>query len=1059
MKIINLSINRPITVLMVYMLILITGVISFLRLPIDFLPNIGYPQLTVITTYDNSSPEEVETLITQPVEEVVSTLKGVRKVTSVSREDVSVVTIKYNWGTEMSFASLDLREKLDNIRHSLPEDAERPNIARLDPSEEPVMYISLTSRDTESVIEIQHIAENLIKRRLQQLEGIAAAELIGDREEEIEILLDEDKINAMGLDLNDLETRIQYSNYNIPGGTIKEGHYRYNIKIVGEFRDLKDIGKTPVAYGAKGNVILLSDIAEINSGYKDEKTITRLNSSRSLGLLVRKEANANTVKVCKTVRESLEQLRNDYPEIGFKVAVDQSVFINESIRSVLEAILLGGFLAFLVLFFFLSDLKSPFHISLVIPSAILTTFILMFFNKISLNIISLSGLALGVGMLVDNSIVVSENIFRHKAEGKGWKEASLSGAKEVGMAITASTLTTLAVFLPILYVKGIAASLFKQQALTVTFALISSLFVSVTMLPLLASLREARAPKKAKPKKQHKKFVRILIAIGKGIIFPFKMIIKLVKLITMLIGNLLGKLFGGIIRRFHKIYDKFALRYETLLEKALVNRGKVLLIFLVLFIAAISFLGLLDREFFPEFEQSNFTILMKLEPGSPLNQTDDIIKIVEQRLADDERIDTYFTSVGKSTEDMLSYYLEDSSNDNLAELKINLNAGIKAGEVIADYAEFMKQFPAATSFKKGDNILVSLLEFEEPGLSVVVMGDDLDLMKARAKLILDQVRANPVFNNIRNDFETEAPMITMQVNREAASVYNIPVNQIAKFVRTNISGDKISDFQRFDDKIDITLKLQNETDLTNLMDRQMNWGEKRIPLRALVTTKHVKSFEEIKRADQTRRFTISTAYTGKMDEALGELDKIVSQHSEEKVHFSVEGVNKEINGSLKSLLYALIFAIVLVYMILASQFESLKLPFIVMFVTPMGIIGVVFALILSGTAISIMSTLGMIVLSGIIVNDAILLVDYINQLRKKGETVHNSVMKAAKTRLRPILMTTFTTVLGLLPLAIGLGSGAELQSAMAVAVIGGMLTATFLTLIFIPILYSVFERE
>lgn len=1059
MKIINLSINRPITVLMVYMLILITGVISFMRLPIDFLPNIGYPQLTVITTYDNSSPGEVETLITQPVEEVVSTLKGVRKVTSVSREDVSVVTIKYNWGTEMSFASLDLREKLDNIRHNLPEDAERPNIARLDPSEEPVMYISLTSADNNSVIEIQHIAENLIKRRLQQLEGIAAADLIGDREEEIEILLDEDKINAMGLDLNSLESKIISSNFNIPGGTIKEGHYRYNIKIVGEFRDLKDIGKTPVAYGAKGNVILLSDIAIINSGYKDEKTITRLNSSRSLGLLIRKEANANTVKVCKTVRESLEQLRSDYPDIGFKVAVDQSVFINESIRSVLEAILLGGFLAFLVLFFFLSDLKSPFHISLVIPSAILTTFILMFFNKISLNIISLSGLALGVGMLVDNSIVVSENIFRHKADGKGWKEASLTGAKEVGLAITASTLTTLAVFLPILYVKGIAASLFKQQALTVTFALISSLFVSVTMLPLLASLREAKEPKIAKPKKQHKKFVRILIVMGKGIIFPFKMIIKLIRFIILFIGNILGKIFGGMIRRFHKFYDKFALKYESLLISALHNRGKVLLVFLILFIVSISLLGLLDREFFPEFEQSNFTILMKLEPGAPLDKTDEIIKMVEQRLKNDKRIDTYFTSVGKSTEDMLSYYLEDSSNDNLAELKINLKPGIKAGDVIADYAKFMEQFPAATSFKKGDNILVSLLEFEEPGLSIVVMGDDLGLMKSRAKLVLEDVRSNPIFNNIRNDFEVEAPMITMQIDRQAASIYNIPVSQIAKFVRTNISGDKISDFQRFDDKIDITLKLQNETDLTNLMDRQMNWGEKKIPLRALVTAKHIKSFEEIKRADQTRRFTISTSYTGKMDAALAELDKIVARSQEEKIHFSVEGVNNEINGSLKSLLYALLFAIVLVYMILASQFESLKLPFIVMFVTPMGIIGVVFALLLSGTAISIMSTLGMIVLSGIIVNDAILLVDYINQLRKKGESVHNSVMQAAKTRLRPILMTTFTTVLGLLPLAIGLGSGAELQSAMAVAVIGGMLTSTFLTLILIPILYTVFERE
>ena len=310
-KIIKLSINRPITVLMFYLLIIITGIISFLRLPVDFLPEVGYPQLTVITIYENSSPQEVETLISQPIEEVVSTLKGVRKVSSISRDDVSIVTLKFNWGTEMSFASLSLREKLDNIRYSLPEEAERPNIAHLDPAAEPVMYIALTSKQTNNIIQLQNITENLIKRRLQQLEGVAKADIIGDLEEEIQIILNEDKINSFGLSLENIKDQIEYSNFNITGGTIKEGHYKYNLKIVGEFQTVQDIENTPVFFGKNGSIILLKDIAEISSGFKAEKSITRLNSKRSLGLLIRKEANTNTVKVCSTLRESLQKLQEE----------------------------------------------------------------------------------------------------------------------------------------------------------------------------------------------------------------------------------------------------------------------------------------------------------------------------------------------------------------------------------------------------------------------------------------------------------------------------------------------------------------------------------------------------------------------------------------------------------------------------------------------------------------------------------------------------------------------------------------------------------------------------
>ncbi|MCD4817823.1 MAG: efflux RND transporter permease subunit [Candidatus Cloacimonetes bacterium] len=1049
MKIIKLSIERPVTVLMIYLLIAITGVISFLRLPIDFLPEIGYPQLTIITICQNSSPNEIESQISQPIEEIVSTIKGVRKVTSISRNDVSVVTLKFNWGTDMSYASLNLREKLDNIRYLLPENADRPNIVHLDPSEDPIMYIALTAK-TSNLIQIQDISENFIKRKLQQLDGVAAADIIGDQEREIKIIFDEQKIDALNLSIEQIKNKIKYSNYSISGGVIKDGQYRYNVKIVGEFTNTEDIKKTVISSSETGKNIFLKDIAEVTFSYKDKKSITRINKNPSLGMLIRKEANTNTVRVCKTIRNEIDNLKSEYSDVGFEIVVDQSVFIKESIFSVLEAILIGGLLAFIILFLFLNNLKSPIHISIVMPISILTTFILLYFNKISLNIISLSGLALGVGMLVDNSIVVSENIFRHQKAGLSWKEAAYSGTKEVGMVITASTLTTLAVFLPILYVKGIASALFRQQALTVTFSLLSSLFVSLTMLPLLSSLHFKR-----KPKRLRKKIFRILFIIAKIVFFPITMLYYILKFVF----GFFSKFIKFFSQRFQKKFDVFSIIYLNFLGKCLNHKKTTLLVFVILFVISIFVLFSLDQQFFPDVEQNEFTIQFKTEAGTPLKKTDEMIKLIEQKLSDDNRIEKYFTSVGKSTEDRLSYYLEKASSENLAEIKIIIIDEYNSNEIIADYQEIFKSFPSVIRFERGSNLFTSFLEFEEPGLIIAFEGNNLEKMRNKAKNIKEQLFSNDIFSNVHTDFESLLPMIRLQIDRDMVALYNISVDEITRFIRTNVSGEKVSEFRQFDNTIDITLETGSDLNLSQLINRNLIVNGQKIPLRSVLKVSFDRTQEEIKRIDQNRRISIYFSYSGKLSKAIEEIDKIISNNQNEEFRISLEGVNKEINQSLKSLIYALVFAILLVYMILASQFESLKLPFIVMFVAPMGVIGVSFALFFTNSSISIMSTLGMIVLSGIIVNDAILLVDLINQLRNKGIETIESITQAAQARLRPILMTTFTTVFGLLPLALGVGSGAELQSAMAIAVIGGILTSTFLTLVFIPILFYVFERR
>jgi len=1054
MKIISLSLNRPVTVAMVFLLIIITGIISFIRLPITFLPELGYPRLTIITNFANSSPEEVENLISIPIEESVSTLKSIISVTSISREDVSIVTLKYNWGTDMAYASLDLREKLDNIRYLLPDDAERPNIAKLDPNEEPIMYISLTSKQSDQISQIQKLAENLVKRRLQQLEGVASADIIGNLEEEIQIWLDEDKLGSLGLNLEVIKDRIISSNFNIPGGTIREGHYKFNLNITGEFQNLQDIRNTPIIFSQMGNVITLSDIAEVKGGYKQENNINRLNGKRTIGVLIRKEADSNTVSVCNTVKKNLNRLQQEYPFVDFAIPVDQSLFIKESILSVLEAILIGGFLAFIVLFFFLNDLKSPFHIALAIPIAILTSFILMYFSKISLNIISLSGLALGVGMLVDNSIVVSESVFRRKKEGKSWFDAALEGTKEVGLAITASTLTTLAVFLPILYVKGIAASLFKQQALTVTYSLLASLLVSVTLLPLLASLRKVKTVRKKKPGKL---FPVILNYLG----YPFR-------IIGMIAVKIVGKIFYYPVKflligqnKFEEFLQSVSKLHIRMLRNAIEQRKKYLIVFITIFLLTVLVIVFIDREFFPEFDQNSFTILLKLEPGTPLSRSDQMVTKVEKLLAEDKRIKSYFTSVGKSTDDLLSYYLEKSSSENLAEIKVNIFSRYSSNKVVSDYRQNLKKIPAVITFKQSDNFLVSILEFEEPGLSVSIFGEDLTEMRTVATRIKQALEAEQRFYNLKTDFELEKPQVRLWLDREAMTLYEISAKTVSDYIEAYITGDQVSDFHRFDDKIDISLYSGDKVDLNSLLDHQINTGNRAVPLRVLVNADLSRTLEEIRRIDQMRVFTLSFRYRGRLSVAINKLANIVEQLDKRSSGFPVKigGINKEISGSLKSLIMALFFAVILVYMILASQFESLKLPLIIMFVAPMGVIGVTLALLITGTSVSVMSTLGMIILSGIIVNDAILLVDYAKHLRAKGFSAKEAITKAASVRLRPILMTTFTTVLGLLPLAIGIGSGSELQSAMAISVIGGIIVATMLTLIFIPLLYVIVERE
>ncbi|RKY84081.1 hypothetical protein DRQ09_09125, partial [candidate division KSB1 bacterium] len=600
MHISQISVNRPVTIIMFFIAVIMIGLVSLSRLSVDLLPDLSFPSLTIQTQYPDVASEEIESFVTKPIESIISTLSGIKRITSISREGVSLVTVEFVWGTDMDFATLKVREKLDRIRNTLPSRTLKPVIIRIDPSSQPVMSISISGS---SLLRTKELSETVIKRRLEQIKGVALASVTGGMDREIKVTINPQLMNSYNVPLEKVISSLKNANFSLPGGTIKKGRFRYSLRTIGEFENINQLKNVVVGRNENGTLIYLKNIANIEDSFKKRNSITRFNGNESIGIIIQKEAGSNTVKVSGKVKKVLNQLEKEYPEIDTAVAYDQAEFISGAIKNVLRAIIYGGMLAFLVLFLFLHDFRNPVIIALSIPISIIATFILLYFANISLNMMSLSGLALGVGMLVDNSIVVLENIFRHRQEGKSRIEAAVVGAREISMPVVASTLTTIAVFLPIVFVKGVAGQLFKQQSLTVVFSLLTSLLVALTLLPVLASrffytggIKCFEIEKVEKKKKIYKS------KILKIIIFPFKVIVffiekffiifftfvkELIKYWISGIVKILNRIFNPVFVLFDNFFERFSRLYERLLLKALENKFKVILILFVAFILSL----------------------------------------------------------------------------------------------------------------------------------------------------------------------------------------------------------------------------------------------------------------------------------------------------------------------------------------------------------------------------------------------------------------------------------------------------------------------------------------
>lgn len=1084
MKITQISVKRPVTTFMFFLAIVLLGFVSLQELGVDLLPDISYPRLSVMTRYSGVAPEEMETHVTSPLEAAVSRIPGLRRVESVSKESVSYMTLEFSWGTDMDFAMLHTREKLDSAQDFLPEDVESPTIIPLDPQSKPIMILAISGE--RSLLELKEFSEELIKPRLEQIEGIGSAEIAGGVEREIQVEIDPNLLSLYELSIDQISQRIDAFNQNLQGGTIRKGRFKYALRVVGEFELVSEIGEINLKTTERRGVIRLKDVAQIKDSIKEREGITRLDGKESIGILVRKESGANTVKVTKLARLVLEEIRKEYSQIDILIVYEQAKYIENAISSVLKAIIYGGILAFLVLFIFLQELKTPAIIAVVIPISIIATFNLLYFRDITLNIMSLGGLALGVGMLVDNSIVVSESVFRHKSQGKSLLEAAFTGTKEVGMAVTASTLTTISVFLPVIYVHGVAGQLFRDQALTVTFALLSSLVVSLTLLPMLASRkfelerktekRKENEEEKGKERIEKKTKWRYVIFPYKGLRWLLYFVLKAFYFIFNIVSSFFLQLFlmifhylslplrpvvRAVFSGFNFIYQIFASRYHQFLIWCLDNKGKVLAGSLAFLILTAFLATQVPRELMPKPEASSFELNLKTPIDYSLEQTAKVVSLLEKWLGERESVEASFSQIG------IVSGLESSNPDvslNSAKIYVEVHGPTHLERTIEGLRERLGQFPDLSySIVKEQSTLIEFLAFTTAEVGLKIKGEDLDRLREIAEELEEKLRNVKGIADLNTNIGEGKPEFLIRIKKEALGRYDISPATISDFLVNAVRGKKATKFKELEKKYDILVRLEEETreNIDSLLNEQIPNRGSLIPLRELVSYEIVKGPKEIRRENQQREVLLTGNLRGtKISQVVPKIQEKIDELSLPSGYRVVlSGEQEEMSKSFRSLIFAFSLAVLLVYMIMAAQFESLRHPFLILSTLPMGLTGAVWALFMTGRTLNVISVIGMVVLAGIVVNDAIVKIDYTNQLRKRGLSLREAIMEASRVRLRPILMTTVTTVFGLFPMSLGIGRGSELQQPLAISVIGGLILATFLTLILIPLAYELAERR
>ncbi|MBK7825822.1 efflux RND transporter permease subunit [Nannocystis sp.] len=1143
------TVTRPVAVLMVFFAVIVFGAFSIRLLPLNLMPDISYPRLTVRTEYPGAAPAEVENNVSRPMEEILGVVTGLTKISSASRGGYSDVILEFAWDTDMDEANQDVLEKLDAIKPVLPTEVKQPLILRYDPTLDPVLTLSLSGTGDAfagigGLKYLRRIADRDVRRLLEPIEGVAAVKVKGGLEEEIQVRLLEEQLRRTNIGVDTVIKRLQAENINLAGGSMRDGRTRYLVRTVNEFRDLADIREL-VIVSREGRDVKLKDIAEVDAGFKDRDVITRVDGREAVEVEVYKEADANIVDMARrvtaaTVSAVRPRLQGEY---GADIAVltDRSLFIESSIDEVRDTAISGGMLAIVILFLFLRDIKSTLIVAISIPISVLVTFAPLNMAGVSLNIMSLGGLALGIGMLVDNSIVVLESIHRCKEEGDDYITATVRGTSEVGSAVISSTLTTVAVFFPMVFVEGIAGQMFGDLGLTVVFSLLASLAVALFLIPMLASRGFIGGPGLGSgPAPQ----VRLLRALG-GMMVRWESLRELwaairrprwwwvtllpivylllrfaLHLVFELVGKLLAAIFivvaalgvtivgaagwvlGWVIKPVLWLFDALMrvleAGYPRLIRWSLRNRVVVYGLVLAGGAATVWAAPQLDSELIPELHQGEFTVELSLPVGTPLVATAETMLPVEQSLlAAIPRLRGLITTIGSERDSSES----GERGEHTTRLRVALTsqrsrtddpalapAGDPALAAAGADGAVPKDRPAigkpalptdpATAEREAlaavrplvERIPDAVVNVTRPALfsftrpiEVEIRGYELAELGAATEAVREALTTISGLRDVKASILPGSPEVQIVYNRDALARYNLDIRTVAELVRNKVQGFEATKYNRKDRKIPVRVRLKDiETaDIEALRGLVVNPGQTRpVPLSAVAELTLGRGPNEIRRIGQQRVGLVTANLEGaglgsvveKIDLSLGRLELPAG------VTLAVTGQSAEWETSSRSLYLALGLSIFLVYVIMASQFESLLYPLIILVTIPLAAIGVVWALLLLGLPVSVLVFLGAILLAGIVVNNAIVLVDYAGQLKERGHSTDEALALAGQVRLRPILMTTLTTVLGLIPMALGLGDGAELRTPMAITVIAGLGFSTLLTLVVIPTLYAGVDR-
>lgn len=1144
--------RRPVSVLMIVLAVCVFGYVSYRKLALTLMPDISYPTLTVRTEYPGTAPQEVETQVSQRLEQELGIIQKLNSITSISKADQSDIIMEFAWGADMSEATQSIREKLDRVR--MPRDAKRPLILRYDPALDPIMRIGMTG--PYPLDQLRLYAEEIVQRELEGEEGLAAVKVIGGLEEEYQVRIYEDKLVSLNLDIQQVNSRLAQNNVNLPGGRLQEGRVRYSIRTLNEFKSIGEIASIVIAR-KNGVNVLLSDIADIEQSHKEIQIETLVNGRESVEIEIYKDADANIVDVAQRVRDRIygtpeqrkyvadqtaenggrrvsvvrsmntseerrlaalavreERAMTNYVEYSLpdgcslEVLTDQSIFIKQSIDEVKGNAVIGGLIAVFVIFLFLRNVGHTAIIGITIPVSIVATFAPMQLSDVSLNIISLGGLALGVGMLVDNSIVVLESIFRCREEGDSFVDSTVRGVSEVGGAVTASTLTTIAVFMPIVFVEGVAGQVFGDMSLTVVFSLLASLVVSLYFIPMLASRKFGDEGDRPARKLSDvfslifltdswQKFTGSMHSYHKGfhtggwlyrsvaglaypvvalVLFtslPFRVIMCLVgKVITLLfmavlfvfglfvwVGKQLIRAMGPFLKVFDFAFERFLSFYRNFLNWALNNKIFVASIAFVSFGLTIGFVfPRLGSELIPSVHQGEFNVKVKLPVGTPIEDTIEVVRSIEARVLESEYVARTAVLVG--TDGGASSGSDEGENTGVITTAL-IDGSSKQME--ATVLEDLRQYASNIPDIEIEVSYPELFSVKAP-IEVELFGHDLEDMKIASTSVVAAIQAIPGIVDVQSSVLKGNPEVQIIYDRQRLSQLNMDLKTVAELVRNKIQGQIPTEFQKRDRQIDIMVRLEEKDrlGLDELRSIIVNpRSEVPIPLSSIANLRVREGLNEIRHLDQQRGAVISANVNG-IDLSEASLlieDALLKLELPPGFDYDVTGQAAEMKHSIDSLMFALALALFLVYIVMASQFESLIHPFIILFTVPLAIIGVVIVLFLGGWSLNILVFIGLIMLAGIVVNNAIVLVDYINNLRRGGMEKVEAVKTAAQARFRPILMTTMTTVLGLIPMALGLGEGSEIRVPLAITVISGLTTSTFLTLIVIPSVYLLVDYK